>query len=86
MRGGGVAGSQPMSTAMHNAHGAQIYVGDQTPYLTYASLPSPLPPPHGWTSCPQELESSGLSSSISPTMGSFLASSGPLISYRPRRP
>jgi hypothetical protein len=32
-RGGWV--SQPMSTAVHNAHGAQINFGDLTPYLTY---------------------------------------------------
>jgi hypothetical protein len=31
--GGGVAGSQPMSTAW--AHGAQIKFIDLTPYLTY---------------------------------------------------
>ncbi len=37
MRGeGGVAGSQPMSTAVHIMwHGAQINFGDLTPYLTY---------------------------------------------------
>jgi hypothetical protein len=33
-RGGGFAGSQPLSTAVHNAHGAQINFGDLTPYLT----------------------------------------------------
>ncbi len=27
--------SQPMSTTVHNAHGAQINLGDLTPYLTY---------------------------------------------------
>jgi hypothetical protein len=32
---GGGAGSQPMSTSVHNAHVAQIYFGDLTPYLTY---------------------------------------------------
>ncbi len=33
----GVAGSQPMSTAVHITwHGAQINFGDLTPYLTYA--------------------------------------------------
>jgi hypothetical protein len=32
---GGVAESQPMSTAVHNAHGAQINFVDLTPYLTY---------------------------------------------------
>jgi hypothetical protein len=31
-RGGGFAGSQPMSTAMHNAHVAQINFGDLTLY------------------------------------------------------
>ncbi len=32
----GVAGSQPMSTAVHiTCHGAQINFGDLTPYLTY---------------------------------------------------
>jgi hypothetical protein len=31
---GRVAGSQPMSTAVH-AHGAQIKFEDLTPYLTY---------------------------------------------------
>ncbi len=38
MRGrGGVAGSQPMSTAVHiTGHGAQINFGDLPPYLTYA--------------------------------------------------
>jgi hypothetical protein len=35
-RGGGVAGFQPTSTAVHNTtHGAQINFGDLTPYLTY---------------------------------------------------
>ncbi len=33
--GGGVAGSQPMSTAVYNAKRAQISCGDLTPYLTY---------------------------------------------------
>ncbi len=33
--GGRVAGSQPMSTAVHSAHGVQINFGDLTPYLTY---------------------------------------------------
>jgi hypothetical protein len=32
--GGGAAGSQPLSTALH-MHGAQINFGDLTPYLTY---------------------------------------------------
>ncbi len=32
--GGCVVGSRPMSTAVHNAHGAQINFGDLTPYLT----------------------------------------------------
>jgi hypothetical protein len=35
--GGGVAGSQPMSTAVYshyNVHGAQINLGDLTLYLT----------------------------------------------------
>jgi len=32
--GGEVAGSQPMSTALH-AHGVQRNFGDLTPYLTY---------------------------------------------------
>jgi len=37
MRGrGGVAGSQPMSTAVHMERGAQINFGDLPPYLTYA--------------------------------------------------
>jgi hypothetical protein len=31
----GVSGSQPMSTAVHNAHGAQINFGDLTLLLTY---------------------------------------------------
>ncbi len=36
--GGGVAGSQPMSTAVHITwHGAQINFGDLPPYLTYDS-------------------------------------------------
>ncbi len=36
MRGGGVARSQPMSTAVHITwHGAQINFGDKTPYLTF---------------------------------------------------
>jgi hypothetical protein len=35
--GGGVAGSQPMST-YSGPHGAQINIGDLTPYLTYACL------------------------------------------------
>jgi hypothetical protein len=34
--GGEVAASQPMRTAVHNARGAQINLGDLTPYLTYA--------------------------------------------------
>jgi hypothetical protein len=33
--GGRVAGSQPMNTGVHNAHGAQINCGDLTPFLTY---------------------------------------------------
>ncbi len=38
LRGGGVAGPQPMRTAVHITwHGAQINFGDLTPYLTYAS-------------------------------------------------
>jgi hypothetical protein len=40
MRGGGVAGSQPMRTAVHNAHGAQINFGYLTIYLTYGRHPS----------------------------------------------
>ncbi len=37
MRGEGAGcGCQPMSTAVHNAHGAQINFGDLTPYSTYA--------------------------------------------------
>jgi hypothetical protein len=33
----GVAGSQPMSTAVHiKSHGAQINFGDLPPYLTHA--------------------------------------------------
>ncbi len=43
MLGEGVAGSQPMSTAVHNAHGALINSGDLTPYLTYM-LPTHLDP------------------------------------------
>jgi hypothetical protein len=38
MRGGGVrlqSGSQPLSTAVRNAHGAQTNFGDLTPYLTF---------------------------------------------------
>ncbi len=36
--GDGVAGSQPMRTAVHITwHGAQINFGDLTPYLTYGS-------------------------------------------------
>jgi hypothetical protein len=35
--GGEFAESQPMSTAVHNAHGAQINFGDITPYLTYGA-------------------------------------------------
>ncbi len=40
--GWGVAGSQPISTAVHITwHGAKIYFGDLTPYLTYdGRLPS----------------------------------------------
>ncbi len=35
--GGGVTGSQPMTTAMHITwHGAQINFGDNTQYFTYA--------------------------------------------------
>jgi hypothetical protein len=34
--GGRIAGSQPMSTAVHNALGAQINFGDLPPYLTFA--------------------------------------------------
>jgi hypothetical protein len=34
---GVVAGSQSLSKAVNNAHGAQINFGDLTPYLTYAS-------------------------------------------------
>jgi hypothetical protein len=33
--GDGGGGSQPMGTAVHNAHGAQINFGNLTPYLTY---------------------------------------------------
>jgi hypothetical protein len=40
MRGGGVAGSQPMSTAVH-AHGAQINFGDLTLFLTKESISVP---------------------------------------------
>ncbi len=37
MRGGGIAGSQPMSTAVHITwHGAQVNFGDLPPYLTFA--------------------------------------------------
>jgi hypothetical protein len=32
---GEVAGSQPISTTVHNAHGAQMNFGD--PYLTYVA-------------------------------------------------
>jgi hypothetical protein len=32
-----------MSTAVHNAHGAQIYFGDLTPYLTYGAGPPMAP-------------------------------------------
>jgi hypothetical protein len=41
MRGeGGVAGSQPMSTAVHiTRHGAQINFGDLPKYLTYVHAP-----------------------------------------------
>ncbi len=35
MRGGGVAGSQPMSTAVQCPRGAQINFGDLTLNLTY---------------------------------------------------
>jgi hypothetical protein len=35
----GDAGSQPMSTAVHNAHGAQINFGDLTLYLAYDIRP-----------------------------------------------
>jgi hypothetical protein len=38
--GGGMVGFQPMSTAVHNAHGAQINFGD--PYLTYGCEDSPV--------------------------------------------
>jgi hypothetical protein len=39
MRGEGVAaGYQPISIAVHNAHGAQINFGDLTPYLTYECM------------------------------------------------
>jgi hypothetical protein len=42
MRGGGCVGSQPMNTALHNAHRAQINFGDLlTPYLTYAAFIRP---------------------------------------------
>jgi hypothetical protein len=34
--GGGVSGSQPMSTQLNT--GAQINFGDLTPYLTYGTL------------------------------------------------
>jgi hypothetical protein len=38
--GGGVAGSQPMSTAVHITwHGAQINLGDLPQYLTYGFIP-----------------------------------------------
>ncbi len=40
--GEGVAGSQPMSTAVHNARGAQINFGDLTPYLTYDAYAAPV--------------------------------------------
>ncbi len=33
--GGGLRGSQPISTAVQRAHGAQKSFGDLTPYLTY---------------------------------------------------
>jgi hypothetical protein len=36
--GGGGTMSQPMSTAVHNAHGAQINVQDLTPYLSYGDI------------------------------------------------
>ncbi len=36
-----VAGSQPMSTAVHTAQGVQINFGDLTLYLTYATFPLP---------------------------------------------
>jgi hypothetical protein len=36
--GGGVAGSQTMSTAVHKAHGAQINFGELTPYLSYGAI------------------------------------------------
>jgi hypothetical protein len=32
---GVAAGSQPMSTAVHNAHGAQVNFRDLTPFLTW---------------------------------------------------
>jgi hypothetical protein len=35
--GGGVVRSQPMSTAVQCAHGAQINFGDLAPYLTYTA-------------------------------------------------
>jgi hypothetical protein len=35
MRGGGVVGPQPMSTAVQNAHGDQINFEDLTPYLIF---------------------------------------------------
>jgi hypothetical protein len=35
--GGSVVGSQPMSTALHNAHVAQISFVDVTRYLTYGA-------------------------------------------------
>jgi hypothetical protein len=37
--GGKFAGSQPMSTAVHKAHRAQINFGDLTPHLTYDGPP-----------------------------------------------
>ncbi len=45
----GVAGSQPMNTAVHITwHGAQINFGDLTPYLTYAGTRSLFPSFHLW--------------------------------------
>ncbi len=35
---GGIAGSQPMSMAVHETHGAYMNFGDLTPYLTYAPV------------------------------------------------
>ncbi len=44
---GRIAGSQPMSTALHITwHGAQINFGDLPPYLTYGPYAPHPPPPH----------------------------------------